>query len=130
MAQIAFSRQLSVLSGRLIIPPSQALAALIIGELSSELMADSLKPSHTHRPARAAASTRIAKVSLAHARERWPLFAFYRALLFNRHEFDSLVGDVLGADFEFLDQLPGRSGVSKAVFHTDGAGDHRVSIKV
>ena len=30
----AFSSQLSVLSGRLIIPPSQALAALVIGELS------------------------------------------------------------------------------------------------
>ncbi len=30
----ADSFQLSVLSGRLIIPPSQALAALVIGELS------------------------------------------------------------------------------------------------
>jgi hypothetical protein len=40
-----------------------------------------------------------------------------------------LLGDVLGADFEFLDQFPRRSGFAKAVANTDGAGNYVMTTK-
>ena len=54
---------------------------------------------------------------------------FFRALLFERHQLRRLVGDVLCAHFEFLNQFPGRAGVAKAVFHSDGAGDQGQPVK-
>jgi hypothetical protein len=35
---------------------------------------------------------------------------------------------VLGTDFEFLHQLPGRAGVAEAVFDADGAGDNLLAL--
>ncbi len=37
---------------------------------------------------------------------------------------------MLGADFEFLDQLPRRAGVAEAVFYADGAGDQRDAVEL
>src|SRR5262245_6164840 len=45
------------------------------------------------------------------------------------HEVSSLLGDVLGADFEFLDQFPRRPGFAEAVANTDGAGNYVMTIK-
>ena len=52
----------------------------------------------------------IATVVLAHFRVEQMLALFlllFRTLLLERHQLRSLMGNVLGAHLEFLDQLPG-----------------------
>ena len=58
------------------------------------------------------------------------LFEFLRANTLGLLQFDRFLGDVFGADFEFLDQLPGRAGIAEAVLHADGAGDNRNPVKL
>ena len=42
-------------------------------------------------------------------------------LLLNGHQLQRRLGDVLGADLEFLHQFPGRAGLAEAVVDADGA---------
>jgi len=45
------------------------------------------------------------------------------------HEIDGFLSNVLGADFQFLDQFSGRARVAKTVFDADGCGDDRVAVE-
>ena len=44
-------------------------------------------------------------------------------LALNGHQLQGRLGDVFGADFELLDQFPGRARLAEAVFDADGGGD-------
>ena len=46
------------------------------------------------------------------------------------HQFQCRLDNVLGADFEFLDQLPGRAGVTESVFDANGSGDEGDAVKL
>lgn len=48
---------------------------------------------------------------------------------FNFHQFDGLLSDVFGADFEFLDQFPGSAGIAESVLYPDRASNDRNIVK-
>src|SRR5690348_14112922 len=55
---------------------------------------------------------------------------FARVRFLDGQQLHRLLRDVLGADLEFLDQLPGRAGIAKAVLYTDSSGDHGQAVEL
>src|SRR5579864_141586 len=67
---------------------------------------------------------------LPHPSERDVIFSLFRPLLLECHQFKHLLGNVLGADLEFLDQLPGSARVSETILHANCPSDYGQSIQL